>query len=99
MKSKPHSTAIAEARSATNTRPGAKNGRWMWQATAIAVLTCVAYFPALQGGFVWDDDNLVTNNLLVKDARGLVRIWVSFEALDYWPVTNSAFWTQWRLWG
>ncbi|MGD0518122.1 MAG: tetratricopeptide repeat protein, partial [Thermoguttaceae bacterium] len=30
---------------------------------------------------------------------GLRRFWCSVEALDYWPVTNTTFWIEWRMWG
>jgi tetratricopeptide (TPR) repeat protein len=58
----------------------------------------VIYFPALSGDFLVDDE-LLTQNLVVKASDGLVRIWCTTEPMDYWPVTNSMFWIEWRLWG
>ncbi len=26
-------------------------------------------------------------------------MWFSTEPFDYWPLTNSSFWLEWRLWG
>ena len=63
----------------------------------LAVLA--AYGPAYQAGFVWDDDSLVTKNALVLAADGLFRIWFTTQPIDYWPLTNSSFWLEWRLWG
>ena len=40
-------------------------------AAAIILLTVVAYIPAMCGGFIWDDDILVTENRLVKANDGL----------------------------
>lgn len=62
----------------------------------LIVLTCVAYLPALHGDFIFDDEALVTNNSLVKAPDGLQRIWFTNEAIDYWPMTNTSFWIEWR---
>ncbi len=70
--------------------------------SAIALLVLATYFaysPALHGGFIWDDESLLTQNELVKAPDGLNRIWFSTEPIDYWPLTNSSFWLEWRLWG
>src|SRR4029077_18686328 len=66
---------------------------------ALVVLTCVAYFPALHGGFIFDDEALLTKNLLIIPPDGLSRIWFTNEAVDYWPMTNTTLWIEWRLWG
>ncbi len=55
--------------------------------------------PALHGGVLMDDDLLLTNNSLVKAPDGLSRIWYTTQSFDYWPLTNSSFWLEWRLWG
>ena len=65
----------------------------------IVVLTCVAYLPAMQGGFIWDDDELVTDNALVHAPDGLYRLWFTDQPIDYWPLTYTSFWFEWRLWG
>ena len=74
-----------------------------WQIlAATALLTgaaLLAYWPAVTGGFVWDDDTLVTDSTLVKAPDGLYRMWFTTEPLDYWPLTNTSFWLEWRLWG
>src|SRR5437016_1262289 len=72
--------------------------RWV-AAGFLATATMVAYLPALSGGFIWDDDALVTNSPIVQAPDGLYRIWLTAEPEDYWPMTNSSFWLEWRLWG
>ncbi len=71
-------------------------------AIGIAVLVAVGlavYWPSITGGFLWDDDALLTQNALVKAPDGLYRMWFTTGAVDYWPLTNSSFWLEWRLWG
>ncbi len=71
----------------------------IWAGTLLIIAAVfIAYSPALNGGFVLDDDTLVTENKLIKAADGLYRIWSSNESMDFWPVTNTSFWLEWRLW-
>lgn len=82
-----------------------KNNPGLWwdsQTVKVAViflLTLAAYLPAMRGGFIWDDDKLLFDSQLIKAADGLRRIWFSTEPYDYFPLSYSAFWLEWRLWG
>jgi protein O-mannosyl-transferase len=59
----------------------------------------LVYFPALRGGFLWDDDAHVTRPGL-RSLHGLWRIWFDVGATQqYYPVLHSAFWAEHRLWG
>jgi tetratricopeptide (TPR) repeat protein len=61
--------------------------------------TFAAYWPALRGGYVWDDDSHVTRPEL-RSLHGLWRIWFEPGATQqYYPVLHSAFWAEFRLWG
>ncbi len=62
-------------------------------------VTIGIYLPALSNGFVWDDGSILTQNPLIPEPNGLWRIWFSGESLDYFPLTFSSFWIEWRLWG
>ncbi len=64
----------------------------------IAGLALLIYWPALTGKFVLDDDILLTESKLVHAPDGLYKFWFTTEATDYWPITNSSFWLEWRLW-
>ena len=67
---------------------------------AIIVLAAfLAYLPSINGGFVLDDDLLVTENNLIQTPDGLRKLWCTTESVEYYPVTNSTFWIEWRLWG
>jgi len=62
-------------------------------------LTFIAYLPALRGGFVFDDGPLIIMNRLVRAHDGLYRFWFTTEASDYYPLTGSLWWLQWRVFG
>ncbi len=66
---------------------------------ALFAVTLAAYWPALHGGLLWDDDKHITRQEL-RSVDGLRRIW--FEpgsTQQYYPVVHSAFWLEHRLWG
>ncbi|MCE5228209.1 hypothetical protein LLG95_01250 [bacterium] len=67
---------------------------------AIAV---VAYLPALDARFVWDDDLSIGGNTLLRGIGGLWRIWTSIGSISgemhYWPLTYTVLWAEWQMWG
>ncbi len=62
-------------------------------------LTFVVYLPSLRGPFLIDDDRYVTSEPLVASSDGLSRMWSTSQLLDFWPMTYTTFWFEWRLWG
>ena len=66
---------------------------------AIVTLAIGAYLPAMQGDFLWDDEVAVVMNPWVRSPQGLRDFWLSTDPPDFFPLTNSLFWLQWRLWG
>src|SRR5437773_1581127 len=66
----------------------------------LAVVTILAYRPAWNGGFLWDDDAYVTNNELLTAPDGLRRIWFSFDSpSQYFPLVYTTFRIERALWG
>ena len=65
----------------------------------IAAAGFVVYWPCISGGYLLDDPQLLTDNILVKLSDGLYHFWCTNEPIDYWPATNTTFWLEWRLWG
>ncbi|HZZ29760.1 MAG TPA: tetratricopeptide repeat protein [Pirellulales bacterium] len=65
----------------------------------IVAATLVAYWPSLSGGFILDDDLLLTDNPLIKAPDGIFQFWYSTNQPDYVPLTSSTLWLEWRLWG
>ena len=77
-----------------------RSGRtWVALGVVLSAGALFVYAPALDGGFIWDDADFVVENPLNRDPSGLLKIWASFTAPDYWPLTYSVFWLEWRLWG
>lgn len=68
-------------------------------AAAILLATLAVYWPAVQAGFIWDDDDILTANPLIHAPDGLWHIWSGGKFYDYWPLTLTSFWLEWRLWG
>jgi hypothetical protein len=67
----------------------------------VLLLACLAaYWPAVGGGQIWDDRWAVFANEAFSSPDGLRRIWLSpGDQPQYFPVTYSLFWLQYRLWG
>lgn len=69
-------------------------------AALLVILTFAAYQPVYHGGFIWDDDMHVSDNLLLRDAAGLHKIWFELGSFpQYYPVTLTSFWINYQLWG
>ena len=65
----------------------------------IVLITLMAYIPALQGGFIWDDDAYVTENPTLRSVQGLARIWLEPRSTpQYYPLVFSSFWVEYHLW-
>ncbi len=78
-------------------------------AILVALAAFLAYWPALRGGWIWDDDSYVTNNALVQSADGLTGIWSLTEdpatgayvsrTPQYYPFVFTSFWIEHALFG
>lgn len=67
---------------------------------ALILLAGLAYWPALHGGFVWDDDKYVTENPLLTAPDGLWRIWFTAHLQSqYFPLVFTTFKLERLLWG
>ena len=61
--------------------------------------TIIVYLPVWQAGLIWDDRTFVIDNPLIHRADGLYRFWFTTQPVDYYPVTSTMLWVEWRLWG
>jgi len=73
---------------------------WFWLGLIILVATLAAYWPVFSAGFIWDDDDYVTQNQALHDADGLRQIWFTPAATpQYYPLVHTTFWVEYHLWG
>src|ERR1700761_6759146 len=73
---------------------------WLPKVLLIVAATLWIYWPALNGGFLWDDGWYITGNPLLHNADGLWKFW--FEPgswVEYYPLHETALWLQWQLFG
>ena len=87
----PAAKGIMEPRAAWN--------RYWLPALLLIAGTFLAYQRVWRAGFVWDDDVMLTQNPFVHAADGLRWIWFSTKLPDYFPMTSTLLWLEWRLWG
>ncbi len=74
-----------------------KRNQYWFLLLSVAVL--IAYWPAMNGGVLWDDPGHITRPDL-RPLHGLWRIWAEMGATQqYYPLLHSAFWIEHRLWG
>lgn len=99
----------APQRSGTAADPRSGGRPLSWATLAgglvIGLAVAAAFWPSLRGEFLWDDDTWITatpttpTHRLIHADDGLRGIWLSNQTQDYWPLSNSAFWLEWRWWG
>ena len=74
-------------------------GRTLVLATALVLLTLLAYQSALNNKYVWDDEQYILSQDALRDVHGLGRIWTDFAAApQYYPLVSTLFWIQYQLW-
>jgi protein O-mannosyl-transferase len=90
---------MATQNSPAAAQPAARSSRDLVLGLLLLAAVFVAYFPALQGGPLMDDETLVAKPEL-RGAGGLGRIWFEVGATQqYYPLLHTAFWLQHQLWG
>jgi protein O-mannosyl-transferase len=71
---------------------------WIFALLLLTAAT-IAYFPALNGTPIWDDDAHLTRPEL-RTLDGLTRIWTQPGATQqYYPLVHTVFWAEHLLWG
>ena len=98
---RPHKRPVsAPARAGGGITPGAQAGWNWWLGIFLLAASLVAYWPALHGGFIWDDAEYVAKNQLLTAPDGLRRIWFSLDSpSQYFPLVYTTFRLEYALWG
>ena len=75
--------------------------RVVLQAAVLVLAAAWIYSPVYHGEFLWDDDILITENWMVQSESlgGLAAIWIEPDGMDYFPLTYTALWIQWMMFG
>jgi len=69
-------------------------------AAVIVLITLAAYIPAIRGGFIWDDNDYLTENPLITAPDGLAKIWFSTDQTSqYFPLVYTTFRVEHAIWG
>jgi tetratricopeptide (TPR) repeat protein len=77
-----------------------KYQRLVLGAGLILLATLLVYIPAMQSGFIWDDDRYVTENPTLRSLEGLTHTWLKPSSNpQYYPLVFTSFWLEYRLWG
>ena len=90
-----------ERGSAESEAAGLRAGAWRAWLLGLALVVAVVavYRPVWHASFIWDDDVMVSANHAVQSPDGLRTIWLSTELPDYFPLTSTVLWLEWRMWG
>ena len=76
-----------------------KNAYTDWLIFSLGAILCaLCYGPSLEGEFLWDD-MMGTINSLVTSPGQLDDIWFTLIDYDYWPLTKTLLWIEYRLFG
>ncbi len=72
-----------------------------WALAVIPLLAAAAYMPVLQNDWIYCDDVLyVLENPAVTEPGRFLENWTGARELSqYYPLTFSSYWLEYRLWG
>ena len=66
----------------------------------VVVFLVLAYWRVTQCGFIWDDDDYVWQNPVLRTWGGLWQIWFEPTSLpQYYPLVHTSFWLEANLFG
>ncbi|MDH7482776.1 MAG: tetratricopeptide repeat protein [Armatimonadota bacterium] len=66
---------------------------------ALVIATILAYIPSINNGFVWDDNTYVIHGRIMNSPNALYRYWFTSDSVDYYPLSYTLFWLEYRTWG
>ncbi|HEY3756878.1 MAG TPA: tetratricopeptide repeat protein [Opitutaceae bacterium] len=90
--------ATVEAASRRFVRLG-RTGEAIMGAAIVAALAIWIYWPALAGGWVWDDALEIPLNPDLRAPLGWAKVWFNPAGPDYLPLKTTVQWIACHLWG
>ena len=68
---------------------------------SLVALVLLAYLPAINNAFIWDDGVYLLDNPLMRRLSGPGWFWFSIDetATHWYPITLTSLWLEYRLWG
>lgn len=69
-------------------------GSTLRTAILIALAAISAHALALQAGWIWDDNDYITSNVLVQSTDGWLTCWVPGATPQYYPLVFFGFWIE-----
>jgi len=73
------------------------NAAFFTKFAILAAVSLLVYIPAMRAGFVWDDDSMLTENIIVQN-DGLYQSWFTTKQGNYWPTTWTSYWLEHKFW-
>ena len=73
--------------------------RWLqlgWRGGVLTVLAVIAFWPSF-GGWLWQDERLLANDLVLRNAYGLGAIWRHALGAELSPMARSLAWVEFHL--
>lgn len=109
----PSSKAVTAARNIS--LPATTPIRWndtLFRGGIILLAVLWIYSPAYHGDWLWDDDQLLTQNPVVqhrlptdppnsppRHLQSLAKLWLDPNGADFFPLSYTALWAQWPFFG
>jgi hypothetical protein len=78
-------------------KTGTLFSKWM-PALLLTAGIFIAYMRVWHAGFIWDDDQHLTQNPCIVGPLGFGAIWTSSKAV-YYPLVLTSFWVLHAIWG
>ncbi len=75
------------------------SGRKLFLSLAMILAALWIYWPAMHGGWIWDDKTEIPKIAALGGPGLLHQVWIAPDTGDYYPVKVMVEWLQWKAWG
>ncbi len=71
--------------------------RRLFPLVALLALALLAHLLALQAGWIWDDNDYITANPLLRAHDGWWTAWIPGATPQYYPLVFTSFWVEYAI--